>query len=169
MPLLAVVAWCAALGAHLPSGLVVAVAAVACAAALGAAWRHPRWAATLAAGVLVALAVLTSALVRAEAVRGGPVAALAAERAAVEVVGVVSVDPRTISGPFGDQVLVRLRTEVVVGRGLRQVVSSPLLVLGDPAWRAVPLGARVSTTGRLAPADDDDWRRSCPERRLRSS
>ena len=42
------------------------------------------------------------------------------------------------------------------GRGLRHRLSSPLLVLGGLAWERVELGARVSTTGRLAPADDTD-------------
>jgi competence protein ComEC len=156
VPLLAVVAWVAALAARLPSAhLVVAAVAVAL-VSTACARRHPAARAGIAAAVLVAGAVLTSALVRAEAVGAGPVAALASERAAVEVVGVVREDPRRVTGAFGDQAVVRLAVEEVVGRGLRQRLSTPVLVLGDLAWLDVPLGARVTTTGRLAPADDDD-------------
>ncbi len=156
MPLLAVVGWAAALLALLPvtllaSGLVVTLVA-------GAVWsgRSAQARGTLAAAALVLLAVLTAALVRSEAVTSGPVAALAADGAAVEIVARISMDPRRVAGPFGDQVVVRLDVREIVGRGWRHRLSSPVLVIGDPAWGEVPLGARVSTTGRLAPADDHD-------------
>ena len=156
MPLLALVAWSAALLTRLPVPALTPLLAAAGVAAAGWALRRPRARASLAAGALVALAVLTSALVRAEAVHGGPVAALATERAAVEVVGVVSGDPRRVTGPFGDQVVVRLDVREVVGRGLRHRLVTPVLVLGDPGWESVELGSRVATSGRLAPADDGD-------------
>ncbi|MGA8847352.1 MAG: ComEC/Rec2 family competence protein, partial [Nocardioides sp.] len=79
-----------------------------------------------------------------------------AARAAVEVTGVVRTDPRRVSGPFGEQAAVLLEVEQVVGRGWRHRLSAPVLVLGDLAWVEAPLGARVSTSGRLAPADDTD-------------
>lgn len=156
MPFLAVVAWLTALLTQAPHQVLVLVVAVAGVAAAGWAARSPRGRATLAAAALIGFAVLTSALVRTEAITSGPVAALAAERAAVEVVGVVSQDPRLIHGQFGDQVAVVVTVAEVVGRGLRQRLSSPVLVLGDPSWESVPLGARVGTRGRLAPADDGD-------------
>ncbi len=156
MPLLAVVGWSAALLARLPAAPLVAVVAALGVLVAGWAVRRPRLRATLAGAVLVGLAVLVSAQVREEAIVRGPVAALAGEHAAVELMGVVSQDPRRIAGPFGDQVVVRLDVEEIVGRGWRHRLSSPVLVLGDPVWASVPLGARISTTGRLAPADDDD-------------
>jgi len=156
MPALAAVAWAGALLALLTPMMLLGVLATSGVAAAAWALRSPRDRALLAAGVLVGLAVLTSALVRAEAVTGGPVAELASERAAVDVVGVVRQDPRRITGPFGDQVLVRLDVREVTGRGLVHGLSSPVLVLGDLTWEDVPLGARVSTTGRLASADDAD-------------
>ncbi|WP_323791049.1 ComEC/Rec2 family competence protein [Nocardioides sp.] len=156
MPLLAVVAWAAALLARTPEWVLLAVLCAAVTAGLGFCVRC-RWGRTsLAAVTLVGLAVLTSALVRTEAVAAGPVARLAAERAAVEVVGVVSQDPRLVEGLYGAQAVVRLDVREVVGRGLRHRLSSPVLVLGDPGWASVPLGSRISTTGRLASADDPD-------------
>ena len=156
MPLLAVLAWAAALLARAPGAVLVATLCVTLVVVVTCSVRCPWWRAGLVAATLVGLAVLTSALVRVEAVTAGPVARLAAERAGVEVVGVVSQDPRRIEGPYGEQAVVRLDVREIVGRGLRHRLSSPLLVLGDPRWASVPLGARVSTSGRLAPADDED-------------
>ncbi len=156
MPVLAVVAWVAALLTRTPPVVLAAVLCLAATAALVCGARLPAWRASLAAVALVGVAVLTSALVRTEAVTAGPVARLAAERAGVEVVGVVSQDPRLVAGPFGAQAVVRLDVREVAGRGLVHRLSSPVLVLGDPRWASVPLGSRVSTTGRLAPADDRD-------------
>ncbi len=156
MPFLAIVAWSAALLAQAPTTMLATVLLALLVA--GVVWSAgaPRVRATFAAAVLVLLAVLTSALVRTEAVTAGPVADLAAEHAAVEIIGVVSADPRRIRGPFGDQVVVRLDVEEIIGRGWRHRLSSPVLVLGDVAWDDVPLGARISTSGRLSPADDND-------------
>ena len=156
MPVLAGAAWTGALLALLTPGALLVAVATSVVGAAAWALRSPRDRALLAAGALVGLAVLTSALVRAEAVTGGPVAGLASERAAVDLVGVVRQDPRRITGPFGDQVLVRLDVREVTGRGLEHRLSSPVLVLGDLAWEDVPLGALVATSGRLAPADDAD-------------
>lgn len=156
MPALAAVAWAGALLALLTPVLLLAALAMSGVGAAAWALRSPRDRALLAAGALVGLAVLASAVVRAEAVTGGPVADLASERAVVDLVGVVRQDPRRITGPFGDQVLVRLDVREVTGRGLVHRLSSPVLVLGDLAWQDVPLGSHVSTAGRLAPADDAD-------------
>jgi competence protein ComEC len=156
MPALAVVAWAAALAAQVPTEALLALVVLAGLVGATCARVRPELRTTLAGVALVAAAVLTSALVRTEAVTTGPVGALAAERAAVDVVGVVRQDPLRVTGAFGDQAVVTLGVEEVVGRGLHHRLSSPVLVLGDLAWLEVPLGARVSTTGRLAPADDDD-------------
>ncbi len=157
-PLLALAAWAGALVVALLPGRV-AVAAYAVAVGVGVAVvvarRTPRGPATLAAAALVAGAVMASALLHAGAVAEGPVASLAAEGAAVEVVGVVVGDPRAAPGPYGDQVVVRLSVREVVGRGWRHRVFTPVLVLGDEAWADAELGSTVRTRGRLATADDD--------------
>ncbi|MCW2814075.1 MAG: internalization-related competence protein ComEC/Rec2 [Nocardioides sp.] len=153
MPLLAVAAWAGGLAAI----VLPAVAAVASVLGIGLAAlvlaRSRGGTTTVLAGCVLALGVLASALVRAEAVDRSPVAELADERAVVEVVGVLVSDPRPLESPYGDQVLVRLRVHEVAGRGLVHRVAVPVLVLGDPSWADEPLGATVRTRGRLAAAD----------------
>ncbi len=160
MPALGAAAWLAALGAAvLPRPLlfaVLAVLAVLAALTVKALDRGRGAATTAAALVVVVAAVLFAALVRQEQVATGPVAVLARDRAAVDVVGVVTTDPRTIAGRFGDQVLLRLETREVVGRGLRHRTVSPVLLIGSTAWAEVELGSRVATTGRLSPSEDHD-------------
>ena len=84
------------------------------------------------------------ALARAEAVREGPVALAAQQRALVTLTGTVTADPRRIAGRFGDRVLVR----VAVGR------HQPVLVFGGDDWERLAMGERVRFTGRLAPVED---------------
>ncbi|WP_246060487.1 ComEC/Rec2 family competence protein [Nocardioides dongxiaopingii] len=158
-PCLAASGWAGGLAAALlPPGLAVAVVLAAVVAGVVlAVVRRDRGAvgAVLACG-MVAVAVLTSASLRAEAVRTSPVTALAEQRAAVEVTGVVVADPRPVAGPFGDGVVVRLEVHTVVGRGVRHEVAVPVLVLGDERWAGVELGAGVATRGLLTPADGAD-------------
>ncbi|MGA8255274.1 MAG: ComEC/Rec2 family competence protein [Nocardioides sp.] len=161
MPLLGLAAWIGGLLAVLPLLVGVLSVAVSGLALLVATRRsgHPGRAArsathTLAAAALVAGAVLASAQLRHASVETSPVAALARERAAVELTAVVVSDPRPVQGKFADQVLVRVSVRTIVGRGVRHTVRTPLLVLGDDAWLAVALGATVHTQGRLAVADD---------------
>ena len=152
-------AWVAGLLACLPGTLAMLVLTTIVGAGLALGWRWhwdvAAWLA-LAAGAGVGCAVLTSGLVRHEAVTHNPVALLAQERAAVEVTGSVVSDPRLLPGRFGDQVLLRLEVHEVVGRGGRHVLSTPLLVLGGEPWLDVDLGTEVTTTGRLVRADHDD-------------
>lgn len=160
MPLLGAVAWLAGLAAALGSGRLVAAGVSA--GALGAVvvgrrrgWRRTTW--VTAAGLLLVVAgVLASALVRQEAVARSPVADLAAERAAVQVVAVVTSDPQVLTGRFGTQALVRLDVREVTGRGFVHRLRASVVVLGDGGWFDVPLGATVSTLGRLAPSDERD-------------
>jgi competence protein ComEC len=171
MPLVAAVAWAGALvGAwvdRVPAGALPVVlvlvlgsagAAVVVVGALrGSGARRSRWrTAGALGGVLLVLA--TSSALRSEQVSSGPVADLAAERAAVTVLATVTSDPRVVTGRFGDQRLVRVTAREVVGRGHRWRVRSPVLVIGDPdeVGAAVRLGARVRLTGRLGPARDGD-------------
>ena len=96
--------------------------------------------------VVVAAGVGAVAVTRASAVRGGPVADLARERALVTLTGTVTADPRRIPGRFGERVLVR----VAVGR------HQPVLVFGEDDWGRLAIRERVRFTGRLAPVDDGD-------------
>lgn len=111
---------------------------------------------TVLAAVLVASAVTAAGMLRQHQVAANPVADLARQRALAEVVGVVSSDPRTIQGAYGDRVLVRVSARSVTVAGGTVRLRTPVLVFGDPAWADVPLGATVRATARLGPADDPD-------------
>jgi competence protein ComEC len=111
---------------------------------------------TVAGALLVVAAVTAVTAVRHEQVAGSPVARLAADRAAVRVVGTVSSDPRRTDARFGDIVLTRLDVREVTGRGTTYALSVPVLVMGDEGWSGVALGSTVAVTGRLAPAEGAD-------------
>ncbi len=116
----------------------------------------PGVATTLAGLGLVVAAVSGGAFLRVAAVADGPVPALAVDGAVVDLTLRVVSDPRLVHGQFGDLVALRVQSRRISGRGRDLSVAVPLLVLGDPVWRAVELGSTVTTTGRLAAADDDD-------------
>ncbi|MGZ4446999.1 MAG: ComEC/Rec2 family competence protein [Nocardioides sp.] len=150
MPLLGVAAWVGALAADLPApwlagGVVVGLAG------LGLATAGRRL--VVVAAVLVAGAACCSALVRDDQVHHGPVAALAADGAAVRVEGSVVSDPRRTTGRFGPQVLVRVEVHRVAARGSVLRLAAPVLVVADDSWRRVRLGSTVRATGLLSPAD----------------
>jgi len=154
-PLLGLAAWAGALGGTLlhPAHWALVGAALAGALALVVLWVAPPWwrllhrlAPTIAATILVGGAVAVVALARAETVARDPVAVAARDRAVVTLTGTVTADPRTVSGRYGEQVLVR----VSLTRHAR------VLVFGDARWARVALGERVRFTGRLAPADSGD-------------
>jgi competence protein ComEC len=110
-----------------------------------------------AVGALLLLAAAgTVTVLRIDQVGQGPVAVLAEDGAAVQVVGTVRSDPREVSTRYGDMVVARLELREVTGRGSTYAVATPVLVIGDADWLDVSLGARVRTAGRLGPADDDD-------------
>ncbi|WP_252274605.1 ComEC/Rec2 family competence protein [Nocardioides sp. LMS-CY] len=111
---------------------------------------------TACGGLLVLVAVGTVTQLRLDQVAFGPVRALAAERAAVTLVGALRSDPRPVAGRYGDVVIARLEVREVTGRGSSYAVSSPVLVIGDTDWLDVPLGATIRASGRLGPADDHD-------------
>ena len=163
MPLLGAAAWLGGLAAQLlpGAGLRAATGSVAgLALAGGLAWARGRVArrtALTAAGVLlVAVAAACVGLVRQAQLARGPVAELAGDGAMVEVRGTVTSDPRQIRGRFGDQVLVRMEAHALTGRGASYLLAAPVLVIADPSWRRVPLGATVRASGRLSPADGSD-------------
>jgi competence protein ComEC len=124
-------------------------------------WMLRRWSGTVVArtasgALLVVAATGVVTVLRLDQVDHGPVGALADERAAVRVVGTVRSDPRKVSARYGDLVVTRLELREVTGRGSSYATAVPVLVIGDADWLDVPLGARVRTSGRLGPADDDD-------------
>ncbi|WP_244929177.1 ComEC/Rec2 family competence protein [Nocardioides sp. W7] len=158
MPLLALAAWLGALLGQLGSWPAAAGTAAAMLAALPvlARRRGRRAALTAAAVLLVAAAVAWAALVRTEQVTGNPVARLAADGAVATLEATVTSDPRVVPGQYADRILLRLEVRRVTGRGASYSLATPVVVLGDEAWRSVPLGATVRTTGRLSPSDDGD-------------
>jgi competence protein ComEC len=133
---------------------------IAVATTLAGAWlltkRRQTGHSTLAAVLMVLAAVVIVTTVRAEQVARSPVAQLAADGAAVRVVGVVSSDPRLSEGRFGEFVLVRIGVREVTGRGASYSLSAPVLVIADEDWADLPLGATVSASGRLSVADGPD-------------
>jgi competence protein ComEC len=148
MPALGLAAWAGGLSTSLPA--VVTLLAVA-AGLVAARHRHSR---TLLAAVLVLGAVAAGAAVREARVGDDPVARLAVEHAVVEAHAVVTSDPRPLRSGFAEGVVLRATVVQVTGRGTSHAVRSPVLVIADPDWEGVPLGARVRLTGRLSPAEE---------------
>ena len=162
MVALGAAAWAGGLATVLaPPWWVVALLAAALAAVGGWSLRtrtsraEGSWRWTVIACLLVGGAVAAGVAVRAEANATGPVARLADERAVVSLVGRVDSDPVTREGRYGDFVVVRLTLLRVSGRGYDFHVRSPVLVLADPTWASLRLGATVAAVGRLEPPDDD--------------
>ena len=158
MPVLGLAAWVGALAVLLLPHRGVLVLALVGGAAVVAARRWGSHAVVVTAGsaLLIALGVAGVTWVRGLAVAESPVGALAVQRAAVTVTGTVATDPRSIDGGFTPLVALRLRVTSVTGRGVTRRLSTPVLVLGGPPWGEAMLGSTVTTTGRLAPADDHD-------------
>ena len=123
-------------------------------AALGLVLGH-RWR-TAGAVALVFASVAGVAVIRAERVAGSPVARLATDGAAVRLTGVVTSDPHTSPGRYGDVVTTRLDVRSVTGRGATYALTAPVLVLSDADWQGVELGSTVEASGRLSPPDSDD-------------
>lgn len=163
MPALALAAWLGGIAASVAGpgawgGSLVA--AVAVAAAL-AGWRARGAGSSarrrlVAAGLLLALAVVAATLLRQLAVSRSPLHELATHRATADLVATVVSDPRTVEGQWGDLVVVRLRVEEVQARGRAHRLGATVVLLGHPSWSAVTLGERVVAEGRLAPSDSPD-------------
>ena len=111
----------------------------------------------LAVACLVAgTAVGGSAMLRAEANRSSPVAALAEQRAFVTASLRVTSDPVRREGRFASYVLLRGTVTEVTGRGRRYATHVPVLVIAGDPWREAELGSVVRVEGRVAPADGPD-------------
>ena len=161
----AVLAWvvaAASLGIGVRGHLVIAGLATLLAVASALVHSRPRtarwrWPVVLLAVLVVLLQVAAAghSLLRD---RGG-VRALAAERASVSAVVVVTGDPVVLTGRGEQRMVLRDATAVVVdSRGVRRGTRAPVLLMGDeslvePAWRST-----VEVRGRLAPADAADDR-----------
>ncbi|MGI8646353.1 MAG: ComEC/Rec2 family competence protein [Nocardioides sp.] len=124
------------------------------------AWRGrespPRAGSTVLGVVGVFLAVAVAGMLRVDQLAGDPVARLAGDGATVTAVVIVAGDPRVRDGRFGEQVFFRADVERVNGRGATHDVHVPVLVVADPGWARVRLGAALQVEGRLSPARDED-------------
>jgi competence protein ComEC len=138
------------------SGLLLALALAAVGLARGP--RGPlarrsdlltRVALCAAAASLVLLASAGHSWVR----EAGPVAALARERAAVRIEGVVASEPIVRGAGDARTVLLRLTVTEVSSRGERSRTHTPVLVVGDDRWTGVRWRERLSGQGRLTPAE----------------
>ena len=161
LPVLALVAWAAALVTLLLPGwvpLVVLLLAPVVVTWVRRSRPGPARVGRLTAWSwwLMAAGVVVVATLRVQSVHDSPVAHLATERAVVSAELVTTSDPVLREGRFGPVVLVHARVEQVTGRGERHRLRAPVLLLAGEEWREVELGSRLRTSGRLAPARDDD-------------
>ncbi len=146
---LSVAAWAGCLvGLLLPAAGVPGLVVLVPAALLGTVARHR----TTAALLLVLAATCCAASLRAEAPRAGPVAGWAEQRASVVATLSLRSDPVLRHGRFGDYVVTRAQVREVTARGRTVATAVPVLVLGDPSWSRLRLGAVVRVVGRLGPA-----------------
>ncbi len=111
-------------------------------------------------GVVVILVVAGSAMavagLRVDAVRAGPLGALASEGASVHLSGQVVSDPVRKEGQFAPYVLVSLTAASVTSRGQTTQVRSPVLVIGEVSWLEVTYGQRLEAFGHLQKPDGPD-------------
>ena len=155
----------ATLGLAPGSHLVVATApavAVGVLAALTPARRRLQRAGAL--GPLLLTVALVALLQVAAAGHGvlrarGGIESLAADRAAVTAVAVVTGDPIVLPGRGDRPVVLREATvRVLDARGIRRKTSAPVLLTGDPAISGPGWRATVRVHGRLGPTEHADDR-----------
>ena len=121
--------------------------------------RSSRFLASVALVVAACAAVCSSAAVLTTVRTAGPLPALTAARAVVELSGSAAGDAvRLAPGRFGgpQRFGVRLDVRQVSGRGSTSTVGSPVFVIADPRWSSVTAGQEVTFTGRLAPPGPGD-------------
>lgn len=172
LPLLAAVAWLAALlGSLRPPHVLVLAAAGAVLLVMLALWtraqRHRRPAggadasATGVAVLLVLVAVLCSAAFRTSDREAGRLPALAERGTPVDVEGTVTTDPRPVlTGGVAEEsgartVVVRVRVEQVASRAGTWRTRSTAVVLGGEGWEDVRLGSRLRFRATPVPAQGD--------------
>jgi len=150
LPFLGAVAWASALAGFWRPWWVMVGAAVVI-----ACWvlvRRPG--AVQVAWLLLAVTAACGAAVRVDAVRGGPVAALAHDQAAVVAVVELTSDPSLRHGRFGDYVIARADVTQIRGRGRWWQLGTPVQLLGPQSMGQHHYGDVVLLTGRLSPAED---------------
>ncbi len=155
-PLLAAVAWLAAIAALRAPPWLLGVPLLLGLVHLVHRRRRGLEVLSVAAWLVAGCGVAASALLRAEAVHSSPVEQLAGEGAVVSVRLVVTSDPVLRRGRFEDHLVFHARTVLVSGRGARHRVRVPVLVLADRRARGVLLGAVLRLQGRLEPARTGD-------------
>ncbi|MEJ7630209.1 MAG: ComEC/Rec2 family competence protein [Nocardioidaceae bacterium] len=99
---------------------------------------------------------LAAAGLRADAVRAGPLGALASEGASVHLSGQVLSDPVAKDGTFAPYVVMRVIVHSVTARGVTTSVRTPVLVIGDPSWLDVRYGEEVAGFGHLQEPEGPD-------------
>ncbi|MCV2393949.1 ComEC/Rec2 family competence protein [Actinotalea sp. M2MS4P-6] len=120
--------------------------------------RRPAPVRDVAGATLVAVAAVTAVLVSCaahlEARADGPLLEAAEQRATAVVEGVVvgEAAPAPVAWDR-ERVSAVVLVDQVAARGRTGRAAAEVLVTGDAAWLDVPLGARVSVLGRLAPLD----------------
>ncbi len=149
------IAWATCLGLRYLTGWLVVLCLLAGVVGTAVLARRDRSALRMvvAAGVVALTAGLVS-WAHLERARDNPAAALAAAGAAVTAEAVVTGDPRTVHGTYGDQVLVHAQLTAVTGRGRSATLRAPVLLMSDDWPRGVELGARIRLAGRLLESDD---------------
>lgn len=147
--------WVGGIAAHEAGAGSVLLAALLGAAALVLVRRHAtRIARLVLACAVVCAGVVAATVLRGESVEHGVLTGLAEQRAVAELSGTVVSDPVTIDGPWGPQVVVRVRVHSVEARGTSYSLGALVVVLADPDWATSDLGSQIRFVGRLAPADD---------------
>ncbi len=156
MVVLGGVAWISAVAALRGPVALLALAAAVAAALLLWQRRRGREVGTQVTWVLTGVGVAGLTLLRATALAQSPVGVLARDHAVVEMRVVTTSDPVLRQGRFGGYVVLRARTETLLGRAVRHRLRVPVLLIGDARWRRVALGSTVRLTGRLQPALTSD-------------
>lgn len=161
----ALAAWAAAFaGVLLPPAAAGAGAGVLLLLALRLGWtlrrggRHrdragPTPQATAALALVIAALVLAAVAAHVHQRAGGLLSELVAAGAVATVSGPVTGDPAVVAADpergGGQRVMVPVRADLVVGRGLTARARAPVLLLAPPSWEDTELGSRVRVTGRL--------------------
>ena len=155
-PVLGAMAWAAALATFLLPGWLVGALLVAGASVVARRHRRGRPVASEVAWLLAAAGVAASVALHVGSVATTPMERLAEQRASVRGVLVVHSDPVLERGRYAEYVRFRASVREVSGRGGHYRLRAPVLVIADPDWAGVRLGARVRVSGQLDRADGPD-------------
>ncbi|GAA1918450.1 ComEC/Rec2 family competence protein [Nocardioides marmoribigeumensis] len=143
-----------AVAGHVPTGPLVVLLSLGLVGLAVLTRRALPLTRTVAAVLLVAVALALVALLRAAGAVDGPVAALAGARPLAEASGSVRADPRVLHGRFADQVVFPVSVDRVVTRTGTTTARARVLVLAAADLPRPSYGERVRVSGRLAPSDE---------------